>query len=66
MAKFGISAKLLMFSAIIFAGYAFLAWLASHKIHQTITSERIEMVHMSMRWPCPWSKPPMRAFRAAS
>ena len=45
MAKFGISAKLLMFSAIIFAGYAFLAWLASHKIHQTITSERIEMVH---------------------
>jgi methyl-accepting chemotaxis protein len=34
-----------MFSAIIFAGYAFLAWLASHKIHQTITSERIEMVH---------------------
>ena len=45
MAKFGISAKLLLFSAIIFAGYAFLAWLASHKIHQTITSERIEMVH---------------------
>src|SRR5580692_322085 len=45
MAKFGISAKLLMFSAIIFAGYAFLAWLASHKIHETITSERIEMVH---------------------
>ena len=45
MARFGISAKLLLFSAIIFAGYAFLAWLASHKIHQTITSERIEMVH---------------------
>jgi|SRR5579871_716769 len=44
MPKFGISAKLLLFSAIIFAGYAFLAWLASHKIHQTITAERIEMV----------------------
>ena len=45
MPRFGISAKLLLFSAIIFAGYAFLAWLASHKIHQTIISERIEMVH---------------------
>jgi methyl-accepting chemotaxis protein len=44
MAKFGISAKLLVFSVIIFAGYAFLAWLASHKIHQTITQERIDMV----------------------
>jgi methyl-accepting chemotaxis protein len=44
MPKLGISAKLLLFSAIIFAGYAFLAWLASHKIHQTITSERIEQV----------------------
>jgi methyl-accepting chemotaxis protein len=44
MTRFGISAKLLLFSAIIFAGYAFLAWLASHKIHQTITSERINMV----------------------
>ena len=44
MPKFGISAKLLLFSAIIFAGYAFLAGLASHKIRQTITSERIEMV----------------------
>jgi methyl-accepting chemotaxis protein len=44
MPRFGISAKLLLFSAIIFAGYAFLAWLASHKIHQTITTERIDMV----------------------
>jgi methyl-accepting chemotaxis protein len=44
MAKFGISAKLFLFSVIVFAGYAFLAWLASHKIHQTITAERIEMV----------------------
>ena len=44
MPRFGISAKLLLFSAIIFAGYAFLAWLASHKIHQTITAERIDMV----------------------
>jgi methyl-accepting chemotaxis protein len=44
MPRFGISAKLLLFSAIIFVGYAFLAWLASHKIHQTITTERIDMV----------------------
>jgi methyl-accepting chemotaxis protein len=44
MPRFGISAKLLLFSVIIFAGYAFLAWLASHKIHQTITSERTDMV----------------------
>ena len=44
MPRFGISAKLLLFSAIIFAGYAFLAWLASHKIYQTITAERIEQV----------------------
>jgi methyl-accepting chemotaxis protein len=33
-----------MFSAVIFVGYAFLAGLASHKIHQTITAERVEMV----------------------
>lgn len=44
MPKFGISAKLLLFSVIIFAGYAFLAGLASHKIHQTITTERTDMV----------------------
>src|ERR1700761_4591222 len=44
MPRFGIGAKLLLFSAIIFAGYAFLAWLASHKIHQTITDERVQMV----------------------
>src|SRR5580658_4527030 len=44
MPRFGIGAKLLMFSAVIFVGYAFLAGLASHKIHQTITAERIEMV----------------------
>ncbi len=44
MPRFGIGAKLLAFSAIIFAGYAFLAGLASHKIHQTITAERAEMV----------------------
>jgi len=44
MPKFGIGAKLLLFSAIVFAGYAFLAWLASHKIHQTIMAERVEMV----------------------
>ena len=44
MPKFGIGAKLLLFSAIICAGYAFLAALASHKIYQTITAERVEMV----------------------
>ena len=44
MPRFGIGAKLLMFSAVIFVGYAFLAGLASHKIHQTITAERVEMV----------------------
>jgi methyl-accepting chemotaxis protein len=44
MPRFGIGAKLLVFSAIIFAGYAFLAGLASHKIHQTINAERAEMV----------------------
>jgi methyl-accepting chemotaxis protein len=44
MPRFGIGAKLLVFSAIIFAGYAFLAGLASHKIHQTISAERVEMV----------------------
>jgi methyl-accepting chemotaxis protein len=44
MPKFGIGAKLLFFSAVIFAGYAFLAGLASHKIRQTINSERVEMV----------------------
>jgi methyl-accepting chemotaxis protein len=44
MPRFGIGAKLLVFSAIIFVGYAFLAGLASHKIHQTISAERVEMV----------------------
>ncbi len=44
MPRFGIGAKLLLFSAIIFVGYAFLAWLASHKIHETIMAERIELV----------------------
>jgi methyl-accepting chemotaxis protein len=44
MPRFGIGAKLLAFSAIIFVGYAFLAGLASHKIHQTISAERAEMV----------------------
>jgi methyl-accepting chemotaxis protein len=44
MPRFGIGAKLLLFSAIICAGYAFLAGLASHKIHQTISAERVEMV----------------------
>jgi methyl-accepting chemotaxis protein len=44
MLKFGIGAKLLAFSAIIFVGYAFLAGFASHKIHQTISAERVEMV----------------------
>ena len=44
MPRFGIGAKLLLFSAIIFVGYAFLAWLASHKIHDTIMAERIELV----------------------
>src|ERR1700732_223372 len=44
MPRFGIGAKLLVFSVIIFAGYAFLAGLASHKIHQTISAERVEMV----------------------
>ena len=44
MPRFGIGAKLLVFSVVIFAGYAFLAGLASHKIHQTISAERVEMV----------------------
>jgi methyl-accepting chemotaxis protein len=44
MPRFGIGAKLLVFSAIIFVGYAFLAGLASHKIHQTISAERVEAV----------------------
>jgi methyl-accepting chemotaxis protein len=44
MPRFGIGAKLLVFSAVIFVGYAFLAGLASHKIHQTISAERVEMV----------------------
>ncbi len=44
MAKFGIGTKLLVFSAIVFAGYAFLAWRASYEIHRTIMTERIEMV----------------------
>ena len=44
MPKFGISAKLPLFSAIILAGYAFLAGLASHKIHQIIITERTDMV----------------------
>ena len=44
MPRFGIGAKLLVFSVVIFVGYAFLAGLASHKIHQTISAERVEMV----------------------
>ena len=44
MPRFGIGAKLLAFSVMIFVGYAFLAGLASHKIHQTISAERVEMV----------------------
>jgi methyl-accepting chemotaxis protein len=44
MSRFGIGAKLLIFSVVIFIGYAFLAGLASHKIYQTISSERVEMV----------------------
>ncbi|HET6839678.1 MAG TPA: cache domain-containing protein [Bradyrhizobium sp.] len=44
MPKFGIGAKLLAFSAIIFIGYALLAGLASQKIYQTIRAERVEMV----------------------
>jgi methyl-accepting chemotaxis protein len=44
MSRFGIGAQLLIFSVVIFIGYAFLAGLASHKIHQTISSERVEMV----------------------
>jgi methyl-accepting chemotaxis protein len=44
MPRLGIGAKLLVFSAIIFVGYAFLAGFASHKIHQTISAERVEMV----------------------
>ena len=42
MPRFGIGAKLLLLSAIICAGYAFLAGLASHKIYQTIMAERVE------------------------
>jgi len=42
MPKFGIGAKLLLFSVIIFVGYAFLAGLASRKIYQTILDERID------------------------
>ncbi len=44
MLRLGIGAKLLLFSAMIFVGYAFLAGFASHKIHQTISDERVEMV----------------------
>ena len=44
MPRFGIGAKLLAFSVMIFVGYAVLAGLASHKIHQTISAERVEMV----------------------
>jgi methyl-accepting chemotaxis protein len=42
MPRFGIGAKLFLLSAIICAGYAFLAGLASHKLYQTILAERIE------------------------
>jgi methyl-accepting chemotaxis protein len=42
MRKFGIGAKLLVFSAVIFIGYAFLAGLASQKIHETIRAERVD------------------------
>src|SRR3984957_826190 len=42
MPRFGIGAKLLLFSAIIFAGYAFLAGLTSHEIYKTIMAERVE------------------------
>jgi methyl-accepting chemotaxis protein len=44
MPRFGIGAKLLAFSAMIFVGYAVLAGLASHKIHQTVSAERVEML----------------------
>jgi methyl-accepting chemotaxis protein len=44
MPKFGIGAKLLAFSAVTFIGYAFLAGLASHKIYDTISAERVDKV----------------------
>jgi methyl-accepting chemotaxis protein len=44
MSRLGIGAKLLIFSVVIFIGYAFLAGLASHKIHQTVSAERVQLV----------------------
>ena len=44
MLRFGIGAKLLIFAAVIFVGYAFLAGLASKKIYETISAERVAEV----------------------
>jgi methyl-accepting chemotaxis protein len=44
MFKFGIAARLLMFSAVVFIGFALLAGLASWKIYDSISAERVGKV----------------------
>jgi methyl-accepting chemotaxis protein len=44
MLKFGIGGKLLMYAAIIFIGFMVVAGLASQKIYQSISTERIREV----------------------
>jgi methyl-accepting chemotaxis protein len=44
MPKFGITARLLMFSAIVFVAFALLAGLASWKIYDSISVERVGKV----------------------
>jgi len=44
MPKLGIAARLLMFSAIVFVGFILLAGLASWKIYESISTERIDKV----------------------
>ncbi len=44
MLKFGISGKLLAFSAMMFVGFALIAGLASWKIYQSISAERVDKV----------------------
>src|ERR1700678_3152954 len=44
MLKLGIAARLLMFSAMVFVGFALLAGLASWKIYDSISAERLDKV----------------------
>ncbi|MEA2755244.1 MAG: methyl-accepting chemotaxis protein [Aliidongia sp.] len=44
MRKFGIGGKLLMFSAVVFIGFAALAGLATYQIYDSIKTERIDKV----------------------